>query len=102
MDDKKEVARPSLITRFSLSQFTQDAQRGARFERGAQLLASLSHPNIAAVYSFEHADALHFLVRSWWQGRPWRRGWREVHFRSREPWACVVRLLTRRGAFTGT
>ncbi|MDA2938325.1 protein kinase, partial [Acidobacteria bacterium AH-259-A15] len=44
------------------AQFTQDPQRLARFEREAQLLASLNHPNIAAIYSFEHADGLHFLV----------------------------------------
>ena len=43
-------------------QFTQDPQRLARFEREAQLLASLNHPNIAAIHSFEHADGLHFLV----------------------------------------
>ncbi len=43
-------------------QFTQDPQRLARFEREAKLLAQLNHPNIAAVYSFEHADDVHFLV----------------------------------------
>ncbi len=43
-------------------QFTQDSQRLARFEREAKLLASLNHPNIAAVYSFEHSDDIHFLV----------------------------------------
>jgi len=43
-------------------QFTQDPQRLARFEREAKLLASLNHPNIAAIYSFEHADDIHFLV----------------------------------------
>jgi len=37
-------------------QFTQDPQRLARFEREAKLLASLNHPNIAAIHSFEHAD----------------------------------------------
>ncbi|MDA2935059.1 protein kinase, partial [Acidobacteria bacterium AH-259-D05] len=43
-------------------QFTQDPQRLARFEREAKLLASLNHPNIAAIYGFEHSDDVHFLV----------------------------------------
>ncbi len=43
-------------------QFTQDPQRLARFEREAKLLASLNHPNIAAIHSFEHSDSMHFLV----------------------------------------
>ncbi len=43
-------------------QFTKDPQRLARFEREAKLLASLNHPNIAAIHSFEHADEIHFLV----------------------------------------
>ena len=43
-------------------QFTQDPQRLARFERAAKLLASLNHPNIAAIHSFEHSDEIHFLV----------------------------------------
>ncbi len=43
-------------------QFTQDPQRLARFEREAKLLASLNHPNIAAIHSFEHSEDIHFLV----------------------------------------
>ena len=43
-------------------QFTQDPQRLARFEREAKLLASLNHPNIAAIYGFEQSDDIHFLV----------------------------------------
>src|ERR687896_1339817 len=33
--------------------FAADAERLARFKREAQLLASLNHPNIAAIYGFE-------------------------------------------------
>ncbi len=32
--------------------FSSDAERLARFDREAKLLASLSHPNIAGVYGF--------------------------------------------------
>ena len=42
--------------------FTNDAQRMARFEREAQLLASLNHPNIAAIYGLEQSDNLRFLA----------------------------------------
>ncbi len=42
-------------------QFTQDPQRLARFEREAKLLASLNHPNIAAIYGLEEANGVRFL-----------------------------------------
>jgi serine/threonine-protein kinase len=40
----------------------EDAQRLARFEREAKLLASLSHQNIAALYGLEEHDGQRFLV----------------------------------------
>ena len=42
--------------------FTTDADRLARFKREAQVLASLNHPNIAAIYGFEDSGATHALV----------------------------------------
>jgi serine/threonine-protein kinase len=42
--------------------FAEDKERMARFEREAKLLATLNHPNIAAVHGFEEAKGLRFLV----------------------------------------
>ena len=39
-----------------------DPQRMARFEREAQLLAALNHPNIAAIYGLEDSGATRALV----------------------------------------
>ncbi len=43
-------------------EFSTDPERLARFEREAKLLATLNHPNIAAVYGFEEAKGLRFLA----------------------------------------
>src|SRR5919199_3995332 len=42
--------------------FALDPERLARFEREAQLLASLNHPHIAAIYGIEEADGVRALV----------------------------------------
>jgi len=42
--------------------FARDAERVARFQREARLLAALNHPNIATLYGTEQADGRHFLV----------------------------------------
>ena len=43
-------------------EFARDTDRLARFEREAKLLASLNHPNIAAIHGFEEDKGTHFLV----------------------------------------
>jgi Tol biopolymer transport system component/predicted Ser/Thr protein kinase len=43
-------------------EFALDKDRVARFQREAKLLASLNHPNIAAIYGLEESDGTHFLV----------------------------------------
>lgn len=42
--------------------FAQDRQRMGRFQREAQVLASLNHPNIAAIHGLEDADGQKALV----------------------------------------
>ena len=42
--------------------FSGDPERMARFEREARLLASLNHPNIAAIYGLEQAEGKRFIV----------------------------------------
>jgi serine/threonine-protein kinase len=42
--------------------FASDPERLARFQREAEVLASLNHPNIAHVYGLEQTDGLQALV----------------------------------------
>jgi Tol biopolymer transport system component len=42
--------------------FTHDAARAARFDREARVLASLNHPNIAAIHGVEDSGGRKFLV----------------------------------------
>ena len=49
--------------------FARDADRVARFEREAKLLASLNHANIAALYGMEESGGQHFLVMELVEGQ---------------------------------
>jgi serine/threonine protein kinase len=42
--------------------FAYDAERMARFEREAQVLASLNHPNIATIHGLEESNGVRALV----------------------------------------
>jgi len=42
--------------------FARDAERMARFEREAKVLASLNHPNIAIIHGLEDSNGAHALV----------------------------------------
>ena len=50
------------------SDFSRDPERLARFDREARLLASLNHPNIAAIYGVEQAGDMPVLVLELVQG----------------------------------
>ena len=54
---KREVAIKILPDEFS-----RDSERVARFQREAEVLASLNHPNIAAIYDLDEANGSRFLV----------------------------------------
>ncbi len=54
---KREVAIKSLP-----DEFVRDPERLARFEREAQLLASLNHPNIASIYGIEEFEGSCCLI----------------------------------------
>ena len=42
--------------------FARDAERMARFQREAKVLASLNHPNIATIHGLEDSSSTHALV----------------------------------------
>ena len=42
--------------------FVHDAERLARFQREARMLASLNHPNIATIFGLEQSDGMNYLV----------------------------------------
>src|SRR6266404_702777 len=49
--------------------FAHDAERMARFEREAQVLASLNHPNIAGIYGLEESGGVRALVMELVEGQ---------------------------------
>src|SRR5499425_2388839 len=58
----------SVAIKFLPEAFSHDTERVARFQREARLLASLNHPNIAAIHGVEEISGRHFLVMELVQG----------------------------------
>src|SRR5215470_484911 len=50
------------------AEFAQDKERLIRSEREARLLASLNHPNIAAIYDLKESDGIRCLVLEYIEG----------------------------------
>ena len=53
--------------------FVDDPGRLARFQREARMVASLNHPNIVTIHSFEEAGDVHFLTMELVEGQPLSR-----------------------------
>jgi serine/threonine protein kinase len=52
----------SVAIKFLPEAFSHDTERVARFQREARVLASLNHPDIAAIHGLDVIDKRHFLV----------------------------------------
>jgi serine/threonine protein kinase len=48
----------------------RDAARLDRFQREAESIAALNHPNIVTIYSIEEADGIRFLTMELVEGMP--------------------------------
>jgi len=54
--------KPDVAIKILPEEFSRDIDRVARFLREAEVLASLNHPNIGAIYDLEEVNGSRFLV----------------------------------------
>ncbi len=59
---KDQVLGRDVAIKVLPEEFARDTDRVARFQREAKVLASLNHPNIAAIYGLEQSEGKNFLV----------------------------------------
>jgi eukaryotic-like serine/threonine-protein kinase len=59
---KDQILGRNVAIKVLPEEFARDPERVARFKREAKLLASLNHPNIAAIYGLEESGEISFLV----------------------------------------
>ncbi|HKB67898.1 MAG TPA: serine/threonine-protein kinase [Pyrinomonadaceae bacterium] len=58
--------------KFLPAQFVADAERASRFEREAQALSSLNHPNLITIYEVGVINDLHFIAMEFVEGHSLR------------------------------
>jgi serine/threonine protein kinase len=66
---KDQVLGRDVAIKVLPEEFAKDADRVARFQREAKVLASLNHPNIAAIYGLEESGGTNFLVLELVEGK---------------------------------
>src|SRR5512136_1881161 len=66
---KDQVLGRDVAIKVLPDEFAKDADRVARFHREAKVLASLNHPNIAAIHGLEQSEGTSFLVLELVQGQ---------------------------------
>jgi serine/threonine protein kinase len=59
---KDQVLGRDVAIKVLPEEFAKDVDRVSRFQREAKVLASLNHPNIAAIHGLEQSDEKNFLV----------------------------------------
>ena len=87
--------RRDVAIKVILSEIADHADFQVRFEREAQLIASLEHPNIVAVYDFGEIDTLTYLVMQYVGGGTLRdqiRGGRPIEPRRAANYALQMSL----------
>ncbi len=72
--------------------FAMDAERLARFQREARVIAALSHPNILAIYDVGAHEGLHYLVSELVEGASLRARLAEGPLPARKAVECAVQI----------